>query len=253
MCKTRYNAFMNIHKGGSSMFRLYQRNRLNFALVWIWIYVAVFSLADALSGALGIEKSITAPLSLVLSAILWCWLRRYGLKENHGLRLFRGSAGQYLYFLPLVVICSSNLWFGVRLAFTPVETVLYLLSMLCVGFLEEIIFRGFLYHALRERGVRFAILISGVTFGFGHIVNLLNGAEFLPTLLQVCYATAIGVLFTVIYHRSGSLRPCIIAHCAVNMLSAFAVERSRGADIVVAVLMVVISLVYAFWIWKRTE
>ena len=152
-----------------------------------------------------------------------------------------------------MVICSSNLWFGVRLTLSPMETALYLLSMLCVGFLEEIIFRGFLYSALREKGVRWAILISGATFGIGHVVNLLNGAEFLPTLLQVCYAAAIGVLFTVIYHKSGSLHPCIIAHCAVNMLSAFAVERSSGADIFVAVLMTAIPLAYAYWLWKRAD
>lgn len=235
------------------MLRLYQKDKLSFALVWIWIYVAALSLADALSGALGVEKSITALVGLALSAVLWFWLHRHELKENHGLRPFRGRAAQYLYFLPLMVICSSNLWFGVQLALTPLKTALYLLSMLCVGFLEEIIFRGFLYGALRQRGVRWAILISGATFGIGHIVNLLNGAEFLPTLLQVCYATAIGVLFTVIYHKSGSLYPCIIAHCAVNMLSAFAVERSSGADIFVAVLMTVIPLVYAYWLWKRAD
>ena len=235
------------------MLRLYQKDKLSFALVWIWIYVAALSLADALSGALGVEKSITAPLGLVLSVILWIWLRGHGMKETHGLRPFRGNNAQYLYFLPLMVICSSNLWFGVRLALSPLETGLYLLSMLCVGFLEEVIFRGFLYGALRERGVRFAILISGATFGIGHIVNLFNGAQFLPTLLQVCYATAIGVLFTVIYHKSDSLRPCIIAHCAVNMLNAFAVERSNGENILVAVLMVIIPLAYAYRLWKSTE
>jgi len=235
------------------MFRLYKKDKLVFSLVWIGIYVAALSLADALSRALGVEKIITAPVGIILSAAMWHWLRRYGLKEVHGLRSFRGKAEQYLYFLPLVAICSSNLWFGVRMVFTPGETVLYLLSMLCVGFLEEVIFRGFLYGALREQGVRCAILISGVTFGFGHIVNLLNGAEFLPTLLQICYATAIGVLFTIIYQKSGILHPCIMAHCAVNMLSVFAAERSNGEDIFAAVLLVVIPLIYAYWIWKRTE
>ena len=32
-------------------------------------------------------------------------------------------------------------------------------------------------------------------FGFGHIVNLLNGADFLPTLLQIIYAVSGGYLF----------------------------------------------------------
>lgn len=235
------------------MLRLYEKNKLGFSLVWIGIYVVLLSLADNLSGAVGVEKLVTAPLSVVLSIVLWLWLRGHGLREEHGLRSFRGNARRYLYFLPLVVLCSSNLWLGVGFTLSPQETALYLLSMLCVGFLEEVIFRGFLYHALRAEGTRFAILISGATFGLGHIVNLLNGAEFLPTLLQICYATAIGVLFTVIFHKSGSLTPCIVSHCAVNMLSAFGQERSGAEKIVIPLLLIAIPLSYAAWIWKKAD
>ena len=107
------------------MLRLYKKDKLSFALVWIGIYVAALSLADGLSGAMGVEKSITAPVGVALSAILWFWLRSHELKETHGLRSFRGKAVQYLYFLPLVIVCSSNIWFGVRLSLTPLETMLY--------------------------------------------------------------------------------------------------------------------------------
>lgn len=235
------------------MLRLYKKSLLGFSLVWIGMYVVGFSLADGFSEKLGIAKIITAPLGIVLSILLLIWLYRHDLARASGLRAFRGSGCAYLWFIPLVVISSCNLWLGVGMQHTVLETALYMLSMLCVGFLEEVIFRGFLYRAMRDEGTRCAILISGVTFGIGHIVNLLNGAEFLPTLMQICYATAIGVLFTVIYHKSGSLVPCIISHCAVNMLSVFAVERGYTAELAVAAALTVVPLLYALWIWKRAD
>lgn len=232
------------------MLRLYKKSLLGFSLVWIGMYVVGFSLADGFSEKLGIAKIITAPLGIVLSILLLIWLYRHDLARASGLRAFRGSGCAYLWFIPLVVISSCNLWLGVGMQHTVLETALYMLSMLCVGFLEEVIFRGFLYRAMRDEGTRCAILISGVTFGIGHIVNLLNGAEFLPTLMQICYATAIGVLFTVIYHKSGSLVPCIISHCAVNMLSVFAVERGYTVELAVAAALTVVPLLYTLWIWK---
>ncbi|MBP3409543.1 MAG: CPBP family intramembrane metalloprotease [Clostridia bacterium] len=235
------------------MLRLYKKSLLGFSLVWIGMYVVGFSLADGFSEKLGIAKIITAPLGIVLSILLLIWLYRHDLARASGLRAFRGSGCAYLWFIPLVVISSCNLWLGVGMQHTVLETALYMLSMLCVGFLEEVIFRGFLYRAMRDEGTRCAILISGVTFGIGHIVNLLNGAEFLPTLMQICYATAIGVLFTVIYHKSGSLVPCIISHCAVNMLSVFAVERGYTAELAVAAALTVVPLLYTLWIWKRAD
>lgn len=235
------------------MLRLYKKSLLGFSLIWIGMYVVGFSLADGFSEKLGIAKIITAPLGIVLSILLLIWLYRHDLAWASGLRAFRGSGCAYLWFIPLVVISSCNLWLGVGMQHTVLETALYMLSMLCVGFLEEMIFRGFLYRAMRDEGTRCAILISGVTFGIGHIVNLLNGAEFLPTLMQICYATAIGVLFTVIYHKSGSLVPCIISHCTVNMLSVFAVERGYTAELAVAAALTVVPLLYALWIWKRAD
>lgn len=235
------------------MLRLYKKSLLGFSLVWIGMYVVGFSLADGFSEKLGIAKIITAPLGIVLSILLLIWLYRHDLARASGLRAFRGSGCAYLWFIPLVVISSCNLWLGVGMQHTVLETALYMLSMLCVGFLEEVIFRGFLYRAMRDEGTRCAILISGVTFGIGHIVNLLNGAEFLPTLMQICYATAIGVLFTVIYHKSGSLVPCIISHCTVNMLSVFAVERGYTAELAVAAALTVVPLLYTLWIWKRAD
>ena len=233
------------------MIKLYEKNELTFSLVWIGFYVVLYSAADNLSTSLGTAKIITAPLSIVMAFVLLVWITRNGLKEKCGLCKVKADGRKYLFFFPLVIIASTNLWNGFALHMTLPETALYIVSMLCVGFIEEIIFRGFLFNALRKDNVRQAIIISSLTFGIGHIVNLLNGAELLETMLQICYAAAIGFLFTVIFYTSGSLIPCVITHSAINSLSAVAGTRTERSAIVGAVVLTAISLFYAIWILKK--
>ena len=124
--------------------------------------------------------------------------------------------------------------------------------MFCVGFLEEMIFRGFLFKAMAKDNIKSAIIVSSVTFGIGHIVNLINGsgAELLPNLLQVIYAMAIGFTFVIIFHKTKSLLVCIVTHGIFNGLSAFANEAalSNSKQIITGVLITLIPLSYALYI-----
>ena len=157
-----------------------------------------------------------------------------------------------LYYIPLLVLLTANLWYGVTINMSPLETVLYILSMFCVGFLEELIFRGLLFQAMAKDGVKTAIIVSSVTFGIGHIVNLVNGsgAELLPNLLQVMYAVAIGFAFVMIYCRTRSLMPCILVHSIFNGLSVFANEAvmTPRRQIISGVLLAVIAGGYALYL-----
>ena len=234
------------------MTRLYQRNELTFALSWVGLYVVLLSLADKASLALGMEKLVTAPLSLLMAGVLTGWLLKNRLEEKYGLCKPRGDGRRYLYWLPLAAIASVNLWSGVTMRFSAAETALHMVSMVSVGLVEELIFRGLLYKALRRDGVKLAILISSLTFGLGHIVNLLNGAPVASTLLQIVYATALGFLFTLLFERSGSLIPCIVTHSVINALSAFAVRRGQGFEVAASALLTTVALVYAFWVLRRT-
>ncbi|MBE5783426.1 MAG: CPBP family intramembrane metalloprotease [Clostridiales bacterium] len=230
----------------------YKKNELGFSLVAIAAYVVLFSLADGLSQAVGVEKLFTAVFSMAASVFLLGWIGKNGLLGKYGLEKKHIDGKKYLYFLPLALIISANLWCGVTLRLSLMETALYIVAMLGVGIIEEVIFRGFLFRALCKENVKTAVIVSSITFGMGHIVNLLNGAAFVPTLLQILYASAIGFLFTVIVYKENALLPCIITHSAVNALSVFARDRSMGADIAVAVLLMIIPLLYAWWILKKT-
>ncbi|MBQ1171665.1 MAG: CPBP family intramembrane metalloprotease [Lachnospiraceae bacterium] len=237
------------------MRKIYNKNELNFALIWIGIYVVLMSVGDSISGTIGIAKILTAPICIILTLIVYLWIRKHNLKEKYGLCSFDVNVKEYLYFIPLVFLASTNLWWGFKLNLTVAESALYVISMLCVGFLEEIIFRGFLFKAMCKTNIRRAIIISSVTFGFGHIVNLLNGRDIPETLMQICYAVAIGFLFTIIFYKGKSLWPCIITHSVINSLSAFANTEDAPIwhGIAGSFFLCVVSLAYAVYIIYKTK
>lgn len=233
------------------MKRLFDKDEVWFAVLWIILYVVGFANADMLSETIGMPKVITACLGLILSVILLRFIRRNGLDEYFGLCAFRGSLRSVLYFLPLAVITSVNLWNGVTRNCAVPEMILYIISMCLVGFLEEVIFRGLLFKGMCKTNVKAAILVSSLTFGAGHIVNLLLGAPLLDTLLQLVYASAVGFCFTAIFYVGGSLWPCIISHALVNSTSVFAVEPGVEGRVVTAVIQTVIGIGYGAWLLRR--
>lgn len=237
------------------MKKIYDKNELHFALIWIGLYVVLMSIGDSVSESIGIAKIVTAPVCITLTLIIYLWINKNKLNEKYGLCPFGTSAKKYLYFVPLVLLASVNLWWGFQLNLTIGETVLHVISMLCVGFMEEVIFRGFLFKAICKTNIKQAVIISSVTFGIGHIVNLLNGQDIPETLIQICYAIAIGFLFTILFYKGKSLWPCIITHSVINSLSAFANKNVITIHNLLAgcLFLCIVSVGYALYILKKTE
>ena len=237
--------------------KFYDKNELWFSIIWIIAYCVLASMGDNLSDTLGITKVITLPILLLLSVILFLFIKRNNLTEKYGFCKADVAASKMLFYIPVIILLTANMWHGFRLNMSPFESILYILSMLCVGFLEELIFRGLLFNAMLINGKNSAIIVSSVTFGVGHIINLINGsgAELLPNLLQVVYAIAVGFMFVMIYYRTKSLLPCIITHGVFNALSAFANETGLTSkeQIISCVLITFISGVYALYIALSKE
>ena len=216
------------------------------ALIVLYIVINSFCLQN-----FGVEDYRSTIINTIFSLgliVLMIALKRttyYGLTKVT-------DAKKYLYFIPLVLIISVNVWNGININNTYSEIVFHILTMFNIGFIEEIIFRGFLFKMMAKDNVKFAIAVSSITFGVGHIVNLLNGADLVPTLMQIGYATAIGYLFVVIFYKSKSLIPCIIAHSLNNALSIFNVENKVSLYIAPVFLMVM-PIIYAIYIKKTVK
>ena len=237
------------------MTKLYQKSEITFAILWIVAYVVLSSLADQLSEALGVTKSVTAVLHIAMSLILFFWIRNNHLSGKYGFCRSEIPAKRFLYYIPLVLVASATFWGGIKQRYAFPETVLYIVSMCCVGFLEEVIFRGLLFRAMAKDQLRSAIIVSALTFGLGHIVNLFNGSgrDLPSTLVQIAFAVSVGFVLVLIFYHGRSLIPCILFHSANNALKVFTAEGSLSAQAELAVNLAVTVVVlggYLFYLVK---
>lgn len=236
---------------------LYKKSELAFSIVWIVVYCVLMSLSDSLSETVGIEKAVTLPISVLLSLLLYFFINQNSLSEKYGFCKAEVSAKRMLYYLPVLLMLTVNLWGGVKLNLSVTESVLYIFTMLFVGFLEEVIFRGLLFNAMKKDGFKSAVIVSSLTFGIGHIINLINGsgAALFENILQVIYAAAAGFMFVMIYCTSKSLYVCIISHGVFNALSIFSCDTALTAQskIISAVFLTVICVSYGIFLFKKLQ
>lgn len=230
------------------MKKLYEKNEQTFAIVWIVFYCVLQSLANPLNKKIGIEYSASAIFCIVQTIILFTFIRKNNLQKRYGLCKSPVPVRRFLYYVPLFILATGNLWNGVAVNYSLSATVCYIACMLCVGFLEEVIFRGFLFVSIAKDNVKSAIIISSVTFGVGHLINLFNGSgmDLATNLCQICFAIAVGFLFVTIFYRGKSLFPCIIVHSAINTLSIFAnkTEITMEKHLVHILILIFITIAY---------
>ena len=232
------------------MTKLYKKSEITFAILWIVAYVVLSSYADQLSLSIGIVKSVTAVLQIVMSLILFFWIRSNNLSEKYGFCKPIIPARQFLYYLPLVIIASTAFWGGFGLQYGFPDALMFVISMCCVGFLEEVIFRGLLFRAMEKDNLKKAIIVSSLTFGIGHIVNLFNGSGRDPasSVIQVIFAVLVGFVLVLIFYYGKSLIPCILFHSANNALKVFEADGSFSPQIEMVMNLVAIFVVLGGYI-----
>ena len=230
------------------MRRIFEKHEALFCMILIASYIIINSYCLDQFGIYDYRSTIINTLFSIILILLIKALKRttyYGLAKVTNYK-------RYLYFFPLVLIISVNLWDGININNSMNEIIFYILTMINVGFIEEIIFRGFLFKMMAKDNVKSAIAVSSITFGIGHVINLLNGAALGPTLLQICYAISIGYLFVIIFYKSKSLIPCIITHSLVNSFSIFNVSNSKLMYIS-SIFLIIVPLIYATYINKYVK
>lgn len=236
------------------MKQLYEKSELTFAIILIVVYSILQSVANSLNKMIGIESSANAIFNLVLTIILFLFIRKNNLLERYGFCKPTAPARSFLWYIPLLILATHNLWNGVAINFPLADTLCYICYMLCVGFVEEVLFRGLLFKAIAKDNVKLAVIISSVTFGLGHLLHLVNGSgvELVANLCQVCGAIAVGFLFVTMFYRGGSLLPCILTHSAIDAVSAFANETglTDGKRILLSLSQLIIVVAYTLILTK---
>lgn len=114
--------------------------------------------------------------------------------------------------------------------------------------LEEVIFRGFLFKTIAKDNIKSAVIISSVSFGIGHIINLFNGSgmDLVDNLCQIVFAIAVGFLLVTVFYRGGNLLPCILVHSVINTLGTFANDTNLTTAMHLLHLAVLIAVTVAY-------
>ena len=95
------------------MKKLYEKSEQAFAIIWIVIYCVLQSLANPLNEKIGIEYSVSAIFCIVQATVLLVFIRKNILLKRYGLCKTSVPARQFLYYVPLFILATGNLWNGI--------------------------------------------------------------------------------------------------------------------------------------------
>ena len=233
------------------MKKLYEKSEITFAIVSI----AVYTVAMGILRNLGDDSPWMMVGLIVFSTICCLFVRKNGLTEKYGLAAWAMNNKAMVWFIPLWIVASINLWGGISVKYAIPGQIFAVVSMALVGFAEEIVFRGFLFKAMLKGGsVKTAVIVSSVTFGLGHILNIFTGHDLGPTLIQMVFAVAVGFLLTMAFYKSGSLLPNILMHSLVDVLSLFArSDMPQWINWAAHAVTLVLAIIYCLYLAKRVE
>jgi membrane protease YdiL (CAAX protease family) len=205
------------------MRKLYEKKEILFAVLWIVAYCVILG---TIRGNFGDESICMLIALLVFTAGIIVFVKMNHLEGKYGLTGWPKDMKKYLFFIPMWILATGNIWDGFAPSYQGAELVIAAFSMILVGFVEEMIFRGFLFKAMMEGDKTIvAIIVSAVTFGVGHIVNLFTGQASFETVMQIIFAISWGFILTMVCYKGGSIIPCIIAHSLIDVLSLFGADN----------------------------
>lgn len=115
-----------------------------------------------------------------------------------------------------------------------------LLAILTIGILapilEELIFRFALINIFRQKGDRFAIIISALFFGVAHL-----------NLVQSTYAFLIGLFLGYIYVKTSNLLPTIVIHLTINtssLIYEYFSQFNNAFNCIIALCFIYLVVIY---------
>lgn len=234
----------------SKLKELYETKGVLFAVLWIILYCAILT---PVKGNYGEDSAGMLIALLVVALLILGFVNASHLEKECGLDGWPKDTKRYLYFIPMWILTTGNLWGGIAFNYKGAGQLFAVLSMLLVGFIEEMIFRGFLFTSLLKTSrLTTAIIISAVTFGMGHIVNLLSGQATAETIVQVFFAISWGFILTMVFYKCGKLWPCIIAHGLIDAFSTIAVDN-HFMDMLYVWSTIIVAVIYCIYMWRLPD
>ncbi len=121
------------------------------------------------------------------------------------------SKSSLLLILPVFLLSFCTYLYGVKVTFVWDILILIPITLL-IGVIEELEFRGVIYTYLEQEGTVIKIMLSSLLFGLVHLLNLFYTRDLLGVIVQMIFATGIGMIFAVVRHKTNLILPQILMH-----------------------------------------
>ncbi|MBP5262273.1 MAG: CPBP family intramembrane metalloprotease [Clostridiales bacterium] len=184
----------------------------------------------------GIETTSASGVGTAVGAvgaaiIFWLWFR----PDFDGCFKKKGLLKGLLMMAAFLVVH----WSGSVVSWLSLGTGSVLIAFLrafAPGFGEEIAYRAlgvanYMRTIKSEKGITVIFWLSSAVFGLVHAANILAGANVFSTVIQVVYATGVGMLFCAVYLRTGNIWPCVIAHLSVDFMEFVRADLSGSGGV----------------------
>lgn len=227
-------------------------NQVLHAVLWILIYVVTVNVGDFLSEALKVPY-MTSLSVLLLSLFLVGYIAVTKIKLTLQNKDNADKGQSIMLYSPLIVIGVIQLVKGINQSIDLKALITVTLLMIGVGFIEEVIFRGFLLKGIQAKSnVKKAIIISGITFGIGHIVNLSRGYGYNELIVQIVVAIAIGIILAMIVVLTNHLLPGILFHIVFNITGSITIQNEK-TEFYLLIAILLITIPYGIYLYHRIK
>lgn len=130
----------------------------------------------------------------------------------------------------------------------------YVISLVLAAFVEEFIFRKWLFGVLlhnMQLKVFYSMLVTNAVFSTYHLCNIFSYASVTYGIIQSIVAFSFGMAMSTIYMERNSLTICILAHLLVNVSSILNVATDISGKYVLQgyqiIVLCIISSVYLLY------
>ncbi len=197
-----------------------------FFIVFLWLakplrtyltdFMSTYSRAELLAGII---------VRIGILSVLIFLLKKWELFDFNGLLRKWKINDFYVVLVPILFFLIIRIGNYRTLIEADLPLVsLFFISVLFIGLVEEILFRGMVLPLFIEllknhkSVILWSVIISSLSFGVLHYANLLlrDDASFLGTTTQVLFALSIGVIFAAIFLRIKNIIPVALFHSLFN-------------------------------------
>lgn len=237
--------------------KLSQKHPVIAAVFWalqLLVFYFIAGYTVSITKALPVEAMLIRAVCVFaacLLAVVYIWRSAHSISDYGFNRLTKTDLRRILFFLPILAIEAVPLFAGFRDNADLAYITAVLACTLCVGFAEEVYFRGFVLNILKAKGIRFSIVVSSIIFGLGHLINIAGGTGFAETVLQIFFAFLFGFVCAEIVVITGSIVPAILWHFIHDFLAYITDEGSTSFIIAAAFIQTVILITFAVYLYKN--